>query len=182
MLSALHVPGVLEPLEGDIRFLDTEIPSTNAVLTARALATTAQLPTGAESTAGRRSYRPGANVGMPMSFHLGYHGTSIPGLLPGSGHSGLGGSVGWADRAADASFGFIHNRFITRMVFDQASFAGLAPLLRRAVTNAAHSRGTSTPIPETRLHSRLREAFCEKWSGTAARHSQRCRIGPPEWA
>ena len=85
---------------------------------------------------GRRSYRPDANVGMPMSFHLGYHGTSIPGLLPGFGHSGLGGSVGWADPAIGASFAFIHNRFLTRMVFDQAAFAGLAPLLRRAITRA----------------------------------------------
>jgi len=41
--------------------------------------------------AGRRSYRPDANVVMPTSFHLVYHGTSIPGLLPGFGHSGLGG-------------------------------------------------------------------------------------------
>ena len=50
--------------------------------------------------------------------------------------TGLGGSVGWADPARGAAFGFLHNRFVTRMLFDQASFAGLAPLLRRAVVNA----------------------------------------------
>jgi CubicO group peptidase (beta-lactamase class C family) len=150
MLSALHVPGLLKVLQGDMRFLEAEIPSANGVLTARALAKTyGALANGGvidgrqflsqklvHSLVGRRSFRPDANVGMPMSFHLGYHGTSIPGLLPGFGHSGLGGSVGWADPATGASFGFIHNRFLTRMVFDQASFAGLAPLLRRAVTRA----------------------------------------------
>lgn len=78
-----------------------------------------------------------------MSFHLGYHGTSIPRLLPGFGHSGLGGSVGWADPRTGASFGFIHNRFLTRMVLDQASFAGLAPLLRRAVNDADRDGATS---------------------------------------
>jgi len=150
MLSALHAPGVLGLLQADMRFLDAEIPSANAVVTARALAKTygaiangghidgrqflsAEVACG---LAGSRSYRPDANVGVPMSFHLGYHGTSIPGLLPGFGHSGLGGSVGWADPRTGASFGFIHNRFLTRMVLDQASFAGLAPLLRRAVANA----------------------------------------------
>jgi CubicO group peptidase (beta-lactamase class C family) len=147
MLSALHVPGLLKVLQGDMRFLEAEIPSANGVLTARALAKTygalanrgvidgRQFLSGelVRGLVGRRSFRPDANVGMPMSFHLGYHGTSIPGLLPGFGHSGLGGSVGWADPATGASFGFIHNRFLTRMVFDQASFASLAPLLRRAV-------------------------------------------------
>ncbi len=48
--------------------------------------------------AGRCSYRPDANVVMPTPFHLGCHGTSIPGLLPGIGHPGLGGSVGWQIR------------------------------------------------------------------------------------
>jgi CubicO group peptidase (beta-lactamase class C family) len=62
---------------------------------------------------------------MPTPFHLGCHGTSIPGLLPGFGHSGLGGSVGWADPHTRAAFAFIHNRFITRMVLDQASSARL---------------------------------------------------------
>jgi CubicO group peptidase (beta-lactamase class C family) len=150
MLSALRVPRVLELLQKDMRFLDAEIPSANGVLTARAVARMyGAIANGGSidgrqflsndvvaGLVGRRSYRPDANVVVPMSFHLGYHGTSIPGLLPGFGHSGLGGSVGWADVDSGASFAFIHNRFITRMVLDQASFAGLAPLLRRAVANA----------------------------------------------
>ncbi|RDH76325.1 class A beta-lactamase-related serine hydrolase [Mycolicibacterium moriokaense] len=150
MLQALHVPGVLGLLQGEMQFLDAEIPSANGVLTARAVARMyGAIANGgriddrqflsndvARGLAGRRSYRPDANVVVPMSFHLGYHATSIPGLLPGFGHSGLGGSVGWADPKTGASFAFIHNRFITRKVLDQASFAGLSPLLRRAVANA----------------------------------------------
>ena len=150
MLRALHVPGVLKVLQGDMQFLDAEIPSANGVLTARAVARMYGAIANGGSIDGRqflsndvvrglvggRSYRPDANVVVPMSFHLGYHGTSIPGLLPGFGHSGLGGSVGWADPNTGASFAFVHNRFITRMVLDQASFAGLSPLLRRAVAKA----------------------------------------------
>jgi CubicO group peptidase (beta-lactamase class C family) len=142
-----------------MRFLDAEIPSANGVFTARALAKTYgalanggaidghQFVSGdvARSLTGRRCYRPDGNVGIPMSFHLGYHGTSIPRLLPGFGHSGLGGSVGWADPATGAGFGFVHNRFLTRMVFDQASFAGLAPLLRRAVARVRDHGGREVP-------------------------------------
>jgi len=40
MLGALHAPGVLGLLQGDMGFLDAEIPSANAVVTARALAKT----------------------------------------------------------------------------------------------------------------------------------------------
>jgi CubicO group peptidase (beta-lactamase class C family) len=150
MLGALHVPGVLRLLQGEMGFLDAEIPSANGVLTARAVAKVyGAIANGGHidgrqflsnelvrALAGKRSYRPDANVVVPMSFHLGYHATSIPGLLPGFGHSGLGGSVGWAHPDTGVAFAFIHNRFITRMVLDQASFAGLAPLLRRAVAKA----------------------------------------------
>lgn len=51
-----------------------------------------------------------------------------------------------ADPNTGAAFAFIHNRFITRMVLDQASFAGLAPLLRRAVAKA--ERGGVSPVGE----------------------------------
>ncbi len=131
-------------------FLDAEIPSANAVLTARALAKVyAAIANGGNidgirflsgdlvrSLTGRRSLALDANVGVPMSFHLGYHNSPVPALLPGFGHSGLGGSIGWADPNAGSSFGFVHNRLATRKLFDQASFARLAVLLRRAVTQA----------------------------------------------
>ncbi len=69
---------------------------------------------------------------MPLSFHLGYHSRAVPpGFMPGFGHAGLAGSVGWADPASGLSFGFVHNRLLTRMVLDQATFAGLQALIRR---------------------------------------------------
>jgi CubicO group peptidase (beta-lactamase class C family) len=157
MLGTLYVPGVLEALQGDMAFLDAEIPSANGILTARGLAKvygalancgridgrqflSAELTRG---LAGKRSYSPDLNVGVPMSFHLGYHGSGVPGLLPGFGHSGLGGSIGWADPAASSSFGFVHNRLITAKMLDQASFAKLALILRRAVAEA-HREQAST--------------------------------------
>jgi CubicO group peptidase (beta-lactamase class C family) len=158
MLGAVYVPGVLDTLQGDMTFLDAEIPSANAVLTARGLAKVyAAIANGGRidgarflsrelvhSLTGRRSYALDANVGVPMSFHLGYHNSPVPRLLPGFGHSGLGGSIGWADPGAGSSFGFVHNRLATRKVFDQASFARLAVLLRRAIVDARRDE----PNPE----------------------------------
>ena len=51
--------------------------------------------------------------------------------MPGFGHAGLAGSVGWADPATGLSFGFVHNRLLTRMLLDQVTFAGLAALIRK---------------------------------------------------
>ena len=69
-----------------------------------------------------------------MPFHLGYHESPIPGLLKGFGHIGLGGTLGWADPESGSAFAFIHNRLLTPMVLDMASFAGLARPLRNAIT------------------------------------------------
>ena len=150
MLGTLYFPGVLTTLQGEMPFLDAEIPSANGVLTARGLAKVyGAIANGGrmdgarflsstlvDRLTGKRSYAPDFNVGVPMSFHLGYHTSPIPGLLPGFGHSGLGGSIGWADPAAGSSFGFVHNRLATRKVFDQPAFARLAVLLRRAIAGA----------------------------------------------
>lgn len=157
MLGAVYAPGLLESLQGDMRFLDAEIPSANGILTARGLAKVyGALANGGrmdgsqylsnETTAaltGRRSFALDHNVGVPMSFHLGYHTSPIPGLLPGFGHSGLGGAIGWADPTSASSFGFVHNRLATRKVLDQASFARLAVLLRQAI-KAARAEGPVT--------------------------------------
>jgi CubicO group peptidase (beta-lactamase class C family) len=80
---------------------------------------------------------------VPLSFHLGYHSVPIPAVMPGFGHAGLAGSVGWADPASGLSFGFVHNRLLTRMVLDQATFAGLQALIRRDAANA-RKRGYQT--------------------------------------
>jgi len=148
MFAALYVPGIRSALQGDAEFLDAEIPSANGVLTARGLARMyGAIANGGsvdgvrllspervrELSSGRRSYRPDGNVGVPMNFHLGYHGSPLPGVLPGFGHAGMGGSIGWADPGTGSSFAFVHNRLVTPMVFDQSTFLGMALLLRRAV-------------------------------------------------
>jgi CubicO group peptidase (beta-lactamase class C family) len=74
---------------------------------------------------------------MPMAFHLGYHSLPLGGMLPGFGHVGLGGSLGWADPATGLSFGFVHNRLLTPFVVaDQAGFVATAALIRRGVVQA----------------------------------------------
>jgi CubicO group peptidase (beta-lactamase class C family) len=74
---------------------------------------------------------------VPLSFHLGYHSVPFPpGFMPGFGHAGLAGSVGWADPETGLSFGFVHNRLLTRMLLDQVTFAGLHALIRRDAAQA----------------------------------------------
>jgi len=85
---------------------------------------------------GERSFAPDRNIFVPLSFHLGYHSVPIPGVMPGFGHAGLAGSVGWADPESGMAFGFVHNRLLTRMVLDQATFAGLQTLIRRDAARA----------------------------------------------
>lgn len=83
---------------------------------------------------------PDANMVVPMPFHLGYHESPVPGLLRGFGHVGLGGTLGWADPETGSSFGFVHNRLLTPLLFDMGSFAGLARPLRNAI-EAVRDRG-----------------------------------------
>lgn len=95
---------------------------------------------------GKTSLRPDLNLVVPMSFHLGYHGSPVPGLLRGFGHAGLGGTIGWADPVTKSSFAFVHNRLITPIVLDQILFVPLILPIRRA-TAAAHTSGFH-PVPE----------------------------------
>ncbi len=149
--GAMYFPGVKAFVQGDTPLLDGEIPAANGVATARALArmygaianggridgtqflssrTTAAL-------VGRRSLRLDHSMVMPLSFHLGYHGLPIPGVLPGFGHVGLGGSLGWADPQTGLAFGFVHNRLLTPFVVtDQAGFVATAALIRRGAAPA----------------------------------------------
>jgi CubicO group peptidase (beta-lactamase class C family) len=138
-------------VQGDMPLLDGELPAANAVATARALARMyGAIANGgvidgtqflsADTVAGltgRPSYYPDGNMGMPMSFHLGYHSLPLGGLLPGFGHVGLGGSLGWADPERGLSFGFVHNRLLTPLVVaDQAGFVATAALIRRGAAGA----------------------------------------------
>lgn len=157
--GSMYFPGAKSFVQGNIPFLDSEIPSVNGVVTARALAKmygaiancgridgmrylSAELVRG---LTGRPSLRPDLNIMMPLAWHQGYHSVPIPGLLPGFGHAGLGGSIGWADPSSGMSMAFVHNRLLTPMLLDQAAFIGLLALLRRGA-DAARKRGPQ-PVP-----------------------------------
>ena len=158
VFGSMYFPGMKSVVQGDIPFLDSEIPAANGVTTARGLAKMyGAIANGGridgtqflskelvDGLTGRPSLLPDRNIFVPLSFHLGYHSVPFPpGFLPGFGHAGLAGSVGWADPASGLSFGFVHNRLLTRMVLDQFTFAGLAALIRNNAA-AARKRGFDT--------------------------------------
>ena len=156
--GSMYFPGMRAVVQGDTPLLDSEIPSANGIATARALARmygalanggkidNRQYLSAALVTAltGRRSMRPDRNLILPMAFHLGYHGLAVPGVLPGFGHVGLGGSVGWAMPDSGLAFAFVHNRLLTPfLVSDQAGFVAMAALVRLGATQARRHGFTS---------------------------------------
>lgn len=159
-LGAMYFPGIKSLVQGDIPFLDGEVPAANGVVTGRGLAKmyAALANEGridgkrflsrelARGLAGKPRVVPDLNMVVPMPFHLGYHESPIPGLLKGFGHVGLGGTLGWADPQTGSAFAFVHNRLLTPMLFDMASFAVLARPLRTAIA-AARSSGAHT-VPD----------------------------------
>lgn len=157
--GSMYVPGVMSLIRGETPFLDSEIPAANGVATARGLARMY----GAIANAGRfegveflspqtvarltgpSALRPDRNLVLPLSFHLGYH--SVPfGVMPGFGHVGMGGSVGWADPASGLAIGFVHNRLVTPMVLDMTAFVALNAIIRKDV-GAVRRRGYQ-PVPD----------------------------------
>ena len=160
VFGSMYFPGMKAVVQGDIPFLDAEIPSANGVGTARSLAKMyGAIANGGRidgiqylsaervaSLTGKPTFAPDHNLLVPLSFHLGYHSVPIPGVMPGFGHAGLAGSVGWADPDSGLAFGFVHNRLLTRMVLDQATFAGLQVLIRRDAARA-RTRGYQT-VPD----------------------------------
>lgn len=156
--GSMYFPGMKSTVQGDISLLDAELPSANGVATARGLARmygaianggsidgTQFLSTElVAKLSGPPSLHPDGGLFMPLSFHLGYHGLPLPGVLPGFGHVGLGGSLGWADPDNGLAFGFVHNRLLTPFVLsDQAGFVAVAALIRRGVAQARR-RGFDT--------------------------------------
>jgi CubicO group peptidase (beta-lactamase class C family) len=158
-LGATYVPGITSLVQGDMALLDSEIPAVNAVVTARGLAKmyaalandgsvdetrylSTQLVAG---LIGKRRLVPDLSVVVPMSFHLGYHGSPVPGLLQGFGHAGLGGSIGWCDPGTKSSFALVHNRLVTPILVDQLLFVPLLVPIRRAVKSAQHHGFVTTP-------------------------------------
>jgi CubicO group peptidase (beta-lactamase class C family) len=149
--GAMYFPGMRGVAQGDAPLLDTEAPAVNGVATARGLArmygalanrgrlddTTFLSPQLVAGLTGRRSLRPDRNVAIPMAFHLGYHAIPIPAMMPGFGHVGLGGSLGWADPGIGLAFGFVHNRLLTPFVVaDQAGFVAMDAVIRLGVAAA----------------------------------------------
>jgi CubicO group peptidase (beta-lactamase class C family) len=158
--GSMYFPGMKAVVQGDIPLLDSEIPAANGVTTARGLAKMYGAIANGGSIDGRQflsqelvagltgrpSLYPDRNIFVPLSFHLGYHSLPFPpGFMPGFGHAGLAGSVGWADPASGLSFGFVHNRLLTRMVLDQAVFAGLQAFIRRDAAQARKRGYEATP-------------------------------------
>ena len=157
--GSMYFPGIKSFVQGDIPFLDGEIPAANGVVTGRGLAKMyAALANGgsidgrrflspelARGLAGRPRALPDLNMVVPMPFHLGYHESPIPGLLKGFGHIGLGGTLGWADPETGSAFAYVHNRLLTPMILDMASFAALARPMRSAIMAARHSGALEVP-------------------------------------
>ena len=158
--GAMYYPGMRASVQGDMPMLDAEMPAANGVATARglakmygALANAGRIDgtqfLSAEAVAGLsgpRSLHPDLNIFVPLNWHMGYHGVPTPGVLPGFGHAGLGGSIGWADPSSGISFSFVHNRLLTPMLLDQAAFVGLAALVRRGA--AAARKHSPHIVPE----------------------------------
>ena len=148
--GSMYFPGMKAVAQGDIPLSDAEIPAANGVATARGLARMyGAIANGgridgtqflsAEVTAGltgRRSLRLDGNLAIPLSFHLGYHRLPLD-VIPGFGHVGLGGSLGWADPGSGLAFGFVHNRLLTPfVVVDHAGFVATSALCRMGATQA----------------------------------------------
>ena len=148
--SSMYFPGVKAVAQGDIPLLDAEIPAANGVATARGLArmyaaianggridgTQFLSPEVAAGLNGRRSLRPDGNLVIPLAFHLGYHRLPME-VVPGFGHVGLGGSVGWADPEHGLAIGFVHNRLLTPFVLvDHAGLVATSALCRMGAAAA----------------------------------------------
>ena len=147
----MYFPGVIAAVQGDIPMLDAEMPAANGVVTARALARMyGAIANGGEidgtrflsrglvaGLTGRRSLQRDRNLFVPLAFHLGYHSLPIGNVMPGFGHVGLGGSVGWTDPATGVAFALVHNRLLTPFVMtDHAAFVGIYALIRQAAERA----------------------------------------------
>jgi CubicO group peptidase (beta-lactamase class C family) len=149
LFGALYYSGVRGAMQRDMRFLDAEIPSANAVATARGIGrlygaianggtidgTTFLSPETVTELARDRPFPIDRSIYVPIGFHLGYH--SVPRrFIPGFGHVGLGGSTGWADPDTGLAMSFAHSRLNLGLPIDQVAFSVLFPLAQRAAAKA----------------------------------------------
>lgn len=124
-LGALYAPGVDRAIVSG-RILDTEMPSSNGVVTASALCAVYAALANDGSLGERRLLSPKTArglreaqtarrdrviLGAKMRWRLGYHQASgVPGRPAGAfGHDGIGGSTGWADQDTGLSFALVWN-------------------------------------------------------------------------
>jgi CubicO group peptidase (beta-lactamase class C family) len=138
-LAALYLPGIEHHVVSG-RILDTEMPSSNAMVTARGLAAMYAALANQDSLDGRRLLSPERTrmlreiqttrrdrviLGAKMLWRLGYHqATGVPGRPAGAfGHDGIGGSTGWADQDTGLSYALVWN--------DVGSPAGLGSRTRQ---------------------------------------------------
>ncbi|OBK19173.1 serine hydrolase domain-containing protein [Mycobacterium asiaticum] len=148
---SMYFPGVIAAVQGNMAMLDAEIPAANGVVTARALARMyGAIANGGEvdgtqflsrrlvsGLTGERIIQRDRNIFVPMAFHLGYHALPLKNVMPGFGHVGLGGSVGWTDPETGLAFAVVHNRLLTPLTLtDHAAFVGLYKLIRDAAAKA----------------------------------------------
>ncbi|QNI06755.1 beta-lactamase family protein [Mycobacterium kubicae] len=148
---SMYFDGVTAAVRGEIPLLDAEMPAANGVVTARALARMyGAIANGGEidgirflsrdlvaGLTGRKSLRRDANLFLPLSFHLGYHCLPFGNVMPGFGHVGMGGSVGWADPETGMSFAYVHNRLLSPfLALDHAGLATLGNLIRQGAKRA----------------------------------------------
>lgn len=148
---SMYFPGVVDAVRGENAMLDAEIPAANGVATARGLARMyGAIANGGEidgtrflsrdlvaGLTGQKSLRPDRNLLVPLAFHLGYHSLPIGNIMPGFGHVGIGGSLGWTDPADGIAFALVHNRLLTPLLMsDHAAFLGIYALIRRAAAKA----------------------------------------------
>lgn len=148
---SMYFPGVISAVQGDTPMLDGQLPAANGVVTARALARMyGALANGGEidgtrflsrrlvtGLTGERMIQRDRNLVVPLNFHLGYHSLPFGNAMPGFGHVGMGGSVGWNDPTTGVGFALVHNRLLTPLVLtDHAAFVALYKLVREAVGKA----------------------------------------------
>ncbi|MEY8016721.1 serine hydrolase domain-containing protein [Mycobacterium servetii] len=158
---SMYFPGIIDVVKGDNAMLDAEMPAANGVATARGLARMyGAIANGGEidgirflspelvaALTGRKSLWPDRNLYVPLAFHLGYHSLPIGNIMPGFGHVGLGGSVGWTNPADGIAFALVHNRLLTPLVMtDHAAFVGIYALMRQAAARAR--KHGFAPVPE----------------------------------
>ncbi|OMC42139.1 esterase [Mycobacterium sp. IS-2888] len=158
---SMYFDGLTAAVKGEIPLLDAEMPAANGVATARGLARMyGAIANGGEidgtrflsrelvaGLTGRRSLRRDRNILVPLSFHLGYHSVPFGNVMPGFGHVGMGGSLGWADPQSGVAFSFVHNRLLSPfLVLDHSGLATLGNLIRRGVALAR--RNGFRPVTE----------------------------------